>query len=157
MKNFYLELYITIAKPIKELSQFIGNPKFLPQWTVHRALFYQNSQWYEVRKWQGRLVDASLQVDTNQRHNALVNIAFNWRFPNAENYQVVFQLEAISSSQTRVGTKLPENLSKERLIKMREVIQAELEILKAIHEGNMEIIPARHWHLLQSYHLSLYQ
>lgn len=155
--NNSLVLHTIISKTIHELSQFIGNPKNLPKWTVHRALFNKNEDWFEIRKWKNQLVDAELKVVIQTNQDSKTFIAFNWLFPDNSGYEVLFELSSISATQTQVLTQLPKGLSEERLQKMKEVVKTELAILKAIHEKQTSHIPTTYWHTLQSYHLFLYQ
>lgn len=152
-----LNLNITINQGIDKLRKFIESPQYLPRWTVHRAVFFKDNNWFEVRHLDGQLVDASLQITSQADGNIRFLVIFQWEFPNKHAYQVVFVLQKLDSLQTVVSTRLPSHLPAERLVKMRQVIQAELEILKAIHENRLDQIPNAYWHLLQSYHLSLYQ
>lgn len=151
------KLHITLAIPLDDVALFMGTPSHLPKWTVHRALFYKDLQWFEVRNFNGRLVDAQLNITIEKDSDQQKRITFCWEFPDSSGYSVEFELQAITPTQTLVLTQLPVHLPTERLIRMKEVVQAELDILKAILENHIDNIPNNYWHLLQTYHLSLYQ
>lgn len=150
------KLQITIEKEIEELERFIGNPLYLPQWTAHRAIYYKEGQYFEIRERDGKLINALLNVNVYHSNPDETSISFIWNFPNEDSMEVIISLRKIALDRTNIQVSLPKKLMGTRLNNMCQVIQCELDILKAIHEENLDNISTEYWNILQLYHLSFY-
>lgn len=147
-------LAVDIQAEMKTVVDYLANPSNLPNWTGHKAIHFskQRTSWVESRKGpEGQLVDYNLHISVEED----ANVIFSW--PDLD-VKVMFRCTEKAPGCTMVCVTLPPSITPERrLAKMKRIVALELDILKAIFEGNaLEFISDRHYCHIQDYHLSLY-
>jgi hypothetical protein len=144
----------TIATTLATLGAFLAKPSNLAQWTVHRALFEQDGQWYEVRRHpEGHLHPVALHVERRILDPTQQLVQFAWQSGNV----VQFHLQQIENNCCSVSITLPPSLAAEKSQAMSELLQIELELLQAwLEKGSTANIPIKHWIYLQNYHVKMY-
>ncbi|MCP5467662.1 MAG: hypothetical protein H7A32_00145 [Deltaproteobacteria bacterium] len=155
-------LQISIFQNPKKIAQYMSNPKKLPYWTVHRAIFKKEFQFYEIRtdakgNWKSILLDIEQRkLDSNH-----YEVTFLW---NQGRFlpKVVFCISASDSDQkqkpasSQVHLNLSKQISQKKFKTLRQLIRTELKILKNTLEQKLEDIRPRDWKQLQAYHLMMY-
>ena len=147
------DLYVDIGTDRQTILDFLQDPSNLPKWTGHRAIHFSatNGQWMETRIGpEGALVDTVVKVDLI----AMSRIRVEW--PERE-VTMMFDCLQKSDDCCSLVAKFPTNLSEGRLALLKQIIGLEMNLLKALLEGNQAAcIPDRIFHQIQAYHLKIY-
>lgn len=144
-----------ISVPQATLTAFLLQAANLPSWTVHRAMFEHDGQWFEIRRHQhGDLQPVALDISASPVDEATEAVVFQWR----EGKRVEFRVQSTAAQACRVEVLLPSQMAPEQRSVLAALLQAELDILQALLEhGSASSIPPAHWLRLQEYHLNMYQ
>lgn len=137
-----------IAAPIDAVRAFLLDPFNLPRWTGHRC----------VRRIDGRVVevrlagDLALDVLEDRSRGAVV---FRWS-RDGQSLEVPFFIDGDGAEHTRVRVDLPA-LEPARLARTAKVVQAELDLLRALLGGRPESVEPKLRALIDEYHLEVHQ
>ena len=144
-----MDLHVNIACDQERLLKFLEAPSNLPRWTGHRAIHYSKSKktWVETRMDStGKLRDFILVVE--RMGNSFIK--FEWP---ERNVSILFDCLQRGDGACSLITKFPVTLSKGQLARIKKVLSLELDVLKALMEGNAaSCIPAHFWQQIQAYH-----
>lgn len=153
-----MRLERNIAIDQESLCAYLLEVRHLPHWTVHRALFVENAQWYEIRRQPDgdrAMFAQALNVSRLPHDDGGCSIVFEWQGGN----RVAFQI-AKTANGCCVQVFLPAGLPSAKATLMQQLLTMELDILQAILEqgetSGLASIPASHWIFLQNYHLNMY-
>lgn len=140
---------VHISMPRNSIVKFLLDPFNLPLWTAHRTVRKVNTRVVEVRMYG----DVGVEV---AEHPHKPEVHFIWSKAGGE-FRVRFAVEAVPGSySTRVRALIPE-LPAERAARTLGVIEAELAMLKALFDGDPDIVTPEQRALVDDYHLEIYQ
>mmetsp|Transcript_40624 Transcript_40624/g.85318 ORF Transcript_40624/g.85318 Transcript_40624/m.85318 type:complete len:1056 (-) Transcript_40624:209-3376(-) len=146
------ELHVHINADKNVVMSFLEDPANLAKWTGHKSLHFsqERKSWVETRMGgNGRPCEYNLRVFVEE--DSLVT--FLWPERKVE---VKFQCLELASGYTLVAVTLPPISLEFRLAQMKRIISLELDLLKAIIEGNTDSVISHRLHQhIQAYHLSI--
>lgn len=130
---------------------FLMEPSNLPKWTGHKAIRYakHKRQWIERRlNPAGQLTDFTLKIE---RRGSDIEVIWPER-----NMSILFATMETSIGSTVVVVSLPSSESFKFTAKLRRIIELEVNLLKAILEGNISCIPDHFFSQIHRHHLDIY-
>ena len=146
------DLHVDIGVGKDEVIAFLTEPQNLCKWTGHKAVFYSDKEkeWVETRMSpDGYFVNSVIKIKTVGKGR----IRVEW--PDRD-VAVVFDCMETIKGRCSLVAKLPSDLSNGVSARLKRMVALELEVLKALLEDKMHLVPDRAFEQIHAYHLRIY-
>lgn len=147
VRSHGLDLFVYIHRQCDSVMRYLKEPRNLAQWTSHKNIWYSAGRqcWVDTRVLSNG-VSQDFEIVFEQQDERRLRIHWPER-------RLDIQMDCIKAKNGCCLTlKLPTNISERKLAAMKRVISIEMDLLKALLEGNEKIfISERHMQEIQKY------